>query len=375
MSKSSNGAVCIAILAVFGVVRCAAQAQNGKKGYPDRLPYAFSDFVWWSDDELRRLLKERIGDLGDEIGPGGPTQDRIRDTLTALLRSKGVTADVMSEEPSYSAFSGARDPDAPGPSIVFSILSPKVVVDKVVISQAPYGLTAALNDKFSPWEGKEYSSQGDWFARSQAREVLHRNGYLDAQVEVGHDAPRQVGDRYAVNLLVTVTAGQQYRIGSITADGGPLLEGRDLSPLFSERVGEVAGAGPFGRLAGEVRAYYAHFGYADVVIVGPPVLDHEHAMVSYHLTVTPGPLYHLRSLAIHGLDSERETKVRALLGMNVGGVFDEMAIDNLYHKIADDPALASYSFSFGPRKDANTGSVDLTLDFFKTGNEGDVTIK
>jgi outer membrane protein insertion porin family len=204
---------------------------------------------------------------------------------------------------------------------------------------------------------------------------LEPKGYLEGKATVSHDAPRRDGDHYLVNLVVSVDAGPQYRISSITSDGGPLMQGKDLSQHFTLEVGDVAGYGPFGHLAGELRSFYGHYGYADVEIHGPPVLDRDHALASYHLSVIPGPIYHLRSLAIHNLDSAQETKVRELLGMKPGDVFDETAINALYHKLPAEPSLASLGFTFGPAKEKTAAAVDLSLDFYKVSDKSSVTIK
>jgi outer membrane protein assembly factor BamA len=161
----------------------------------------------------------------------------------------------------------------------------------------------------------------------------------------------------------------------ISADGGPLLKGRDLSSHFAQKAGEISRAAPFGRLAGELRAFYWHYGYADVEIHDAPVLDHSHSTVSYHLEVVPGPIYHLRSLVIRNLNTEQESKARDLLGLKPGDLFDAMAINALYHKISTDPMLAAYGFTLGPAKDKATAQVDLTLDFYKVTDKSSVTVR
>jgi outer membrane protein assembly factor BamA len=352
-----------------------AQASQTAPNYPKHLPYSFSNLVWWSNDSLRALLKDRMPGLGDEIAPTPAAERRVRDELKALLKEKGIVAEVQSQEPSNFSLSAERAPGAPGPAILFSVLSPQVLVDKVVLTQVPNGLMDALSENLRRREGHEYSGDQDWLVRSNSEEELNSKGYLEAQVEVTHDAPRRDGDHYLVNLIVSVKPGPQYRISSITADGGPLLRGRDLSSLFTQKVGDVAGAGPFGRLAGELRALYWHNGYADVDIHGPPVLDRSSGLVSYHLDVTPGPVYHLRSLTVHNLDAQQERKARELLGIKPGDVFDQMAVNGLYHKISTDPALTAYGFTFGPIKDKTTANVDLTLDFYKSSDKSSVTIK
>ncbi|HZB89684.1 MAG TPA: hypothetical protein VE291_13580 [Terracidiphilus sp.] len=148
-----------------------------------------------------------------------------------------------------------------------------------------------------------------------------------------------------------------------------------MSSLFTAKVGDIAGASPFRKLGPAVAAYYHHLGYADVWIESEPSLDREHALAAYHLAVVTGPLYHLRSLTIEKLGPEQETAVRALLGMKVGDVFQDDAINLLYHKIAGEPSLKGYSFSFGPKRDKPAGAVDLTLRFFKQSDESHVTIR
>ena len=361
---------------VFGMLANGySQTAQTVPGYPTRLPYVFSNFVWWSNDEIRALLKSRIPGLGDEIAPNSAIERRVRDALTMMLKEKGLVAEVQSQEPSNFSLTTERAPDSPAPGIVFSILSPQILVDKVIVSGAPEAQTPALNENLRRREGHEYSGGQDWMVRSNVKEELEAGGYLESQVDITHDAPRQDGDHYLVNLLVSVKSGPQYRLASITADGGPLLKGRDLSSHFAQKAGDIAGAGPFGRLAGELRAFYWHYGYADVEIHSPPVLDRSHAEVSYHLEVIPGPLYHLRSLTIHNLNAEQESKARELLGMKPGDVFDELAINGLSHKVSSTPPLTAYGFTFGPVKDKANAEVDLTLDFYKVSDKSSVSLK
>jgi outer membrane protein insertion porin family len=355
-------------------VVCTAQTAKPAASYPTHLPYSFGNFVWWSNDELRLLLKARIPGLGDQIAPSIADEDRVRDALKALLKEKGITAEIQSQEPSSFSLSAERAPGFPEPAIVFTVASPQILVGKVVISGLTEGLSAALSENLRRMEGKEYNIGPAWIAR-KAAEVLEPKGYLESKVIVSHDVPQHVGEHYVVDLVVSVDPGPQYHISSITADGGPLLQGRDLSQHFTQKVGDVAGYGPFGQLAGELRSFYGHYGYADVETHGPPVLDHDHALASYHLSVIPGPIYHLRSLAIHNLDSAQEAKVRELLGMKPGDIFDETAISALYHKLPAEPLLAPLGFTFGPARDKTAAAVDLSLDFYKAGDKSSVTFK
>ncbi len=80
-------------VATLTVVVCAsARTTQLAQDYPAHLPYRFSNFVWWSNDELRDLLKTRIPGLGGEIAPSSATEREIRDALKLLLKARGIVA-------------------------------------------------------------------------------------------------------------------------------------------------------------------------------------------------------------------------------------------------------------------------------------------
>jgi hypothetical protein len=380
MGLRSRSACCAFCAVLAGLLLGAAtvgSAQTTKPApsYPAHLPYSFGNFVWWSDEELRALLKKRIPGLGDEIAPTTATEGRIRDALKAMLKEKGILAEIQSEEPSFSSFSGSRDPEAPGPSIEFSFLKPQIRVDKILLPTGPEDVLAALQTEAREDEGKLYSSFGDWYRRSRVKTILRQNGYLSAQVQVDRQPPRKDGDRYFVSLLISVDAGPKYHISSINADGGPLLAGKDLSRFYGMKVGDVPGRYPLSSLAGQIRDLYLRYGCADVEVENQPVLDRDHALVAYHLNVVPGPIYHLRSLTAQHLNAAQESRVRELLGMKPGDVYSDAPITGLYHKIADDPVANSLHFSYLFKKDKAASAVDLTLDFYRESNQNSVTIK
>jgi outer membrane protein assembly factor BamA len=244
-----------------------------------------------------------------------------------------------------------------------------------VILNLAEDLTPIVGEKLHYQEHREYSSRGDWMIRSNVGEVLVPRGYLEVATMISHDSPHREADHYLVNLIVSVDSGPQYRISELSADGGPLLAGKDLRPFFSQKVGDIAGGEPFSKLAGSLRALYWHYGYADLEVKAPPVFDRVHGSVAYHLSVIPGPIYHLRALTVHNLNPADEENVRGLLGMEPGDVFDDLAINALYQKLKSQPSLSTMSFTFSPTKDRGSAAVDLTLDFYKVSDKSSVTIR
>lgn len=360
--------------------------QSATQTYPAYLPYSFSNFAWWTDDELRLLLKKRIPGLRDEIATTSQAEARIRDALTALLREKGIGAQVMSEEPSLMQLDTTPpdllgvdldddSPPIPKPSIVFELVKPRVSVGSIKVQANTDDAQAAVEKFLRDEEGRGFTQGSLSFSQYQIEKSLKQLGYFSAQVILRHGPPCKQGDRYLVDETVLIDSGPKFRIASITADGGPLLAGKDLSIFFAAHAGDLAVPYPFGQLGPQLRAFYEQFGYADVHITSGPILDREHATVSYALHVNPGPVYHLRTLTIQKLDSDQEKRVREILGMRPGDLFREQAIIGLYHAIPNEPLLKGYTFSYSPKPDRAAAAVDLTLDFGKEGDSATVTIQ
>lgn len=374
-------ALCCCVFAIASTVHAQAEIQP----YPAHLPYTFSNFAWWSDAELRDLLKNRIPHLGDEIATTTEAEGRMRDALTALLKEKGISARVVSEEPSPSAmrqplpnFLGVDVDDSPPiskPSIVFTLVEPQLAVGVIKVQANAADALAAVENEIQGDEGRGFTESFSRFSTYEIEKSLKRLGYFSEKVDLRHGRPYKQGERYLVDETLLIDAGPNYRISTITADGGPLLSGKDLSSFFTVHPGDSAVPIPFGQLGPQIRAFYQQHGYADVHISSDPVLDRAHATVSYALRVDPGPIYHLRSLTIEKLDTEQEKRVREIFAMKPGDLYREQAITDLYHAISNEPLLHGYSFGYSPKPDRAAAVVDLTLDFAKEGGNATVTIR
>jgi hypothetical protein len=379
--------VCAAALLCSNAVILAGSAQEAKPqaGYPAHLPYGFANFVWWSDDELHTLLKKKIPSLGDEIETTNVSIGRVRDALTALLKEKGIVAQVQSEEPALDlskwkmvmppGFRRAQSQPPPTPKIMFSVLSPPVMIGKMLLMPEDEPSWQSFQSEAKKSEHRPFGRFGLEVVRERAQETLQQRGYLSAEVKLSQQPPRLESGRWYVDPVLTANVGPRYTVSVIHVDGGPLLQGRDFSQFLFAKVGDPAGPDPFGRLIPAIRSYYQHAGYEDVDLDSKSALDVANAQVTYQLSVTEGPQYHLRSLTIQRLTLEQESRVRTLLGMKAGDIYDGNAVTDLYQKLSTESSLSGLSFSFMPTEDVEAAAMDLKLSFFKTGDEGHVTVQ
>jgi hypothetical protein len=358
----------LVVLAVWVPVR----AQSAKQSYPSHFPYRFSNFPWWTDAELRSIIKSRIPGLGDEVAVR--SEGVVRDALTAILREKGIVAEVQSMDPSYSGlnpqepeeldFWSMQFPPTPKPSVEFSILTPSVLIRKVSFLPPNDLPVAAAQAEAKGEEGKPFTVSGEGFIQYRVQKVLRQNGYLMAVVNIDHGAPRRDNDKVFVDLNLRINVGPRFTVSSISADGGPLFKGKDLSPLFVVKPGDTAGRDPFLRIEPGLLGWYHRSGYLEFRTELKPVLDQEHAKVAYHLGVVPGPIYHLRQLTVRNLNPAQEAKVRELLGMKSGDPFNTNMADTLQQKCAKETIMNGSNVIFEVKREVESHAVDLVIESF-----------
>ena len=364
---------CAVFLVCVVLINAAAfaLAQPAGHNYPTHFPYRFSNFPWWTDTELRSILKKRIPGLSDDVTV--ESMGRIRDALRTLLKEKGITAEIQSEEPSNSGlnpqepeeldFWGMQFPAVPKPAVEFSILTPSVLIGKVLILPDSIPVPAAQSEA-QEQEGKPFTVSGEYFMQYRAQKLLRQNGYLTAEVKIDHGRPRLGTENILIDLTVSANPGPKFNVSSVSADGGPLFQGKDLSPLLVVKAGDTAGRDPFGRIDPGLREWYHRSGYLEVQLKHEPVLDREHALVAYHLSVHPGPVYHLRQLTVRNLSAAQEIRVRELVGMKPGDAFNTNAVDTLQQKCSKEPVFNGRNVVYEAKKDADSKAVDLTIESF-----------
>jgi outer membrane protein assembly factor BamA len=370
----------VAVLVLLGSVgsRCHAQISTPPNNSAKAYPYTFANFIWWSDEDLRSQLKLKVPGLGDTLVPFSPTEKKLHEALVSLLKSKGIEAEVQSTEPSpprtptNSIAMGMRAermtmPDAPQPAIVFAIQPPpEILVDSVTLVGEPPPLEYELSTITNSLQGKPYNTSGYWLTLHNLAEALHSSGYLSAtqSFAAGH-AKKDSPSKYRVPLTFTVVPGPQYRIASVTLDGGPLFQNRDLSGLVSFGPGAIAMPSITRRFNGTMANAYRQAGYAYVQVNDEPQLDVEKGLATYHLSVDPGPQYHVRKVSFSGLDPKLESQASDALGLKSGDPYNAMALMMLTSKLRNNPDFAGLNMGYQPTEDALDHVVDVVVTFSK----------
>ncbi|HEX4154319.1 MAG TPA: hypothetical protein VHY48_01780 [Acidobacteriaceae bacterium] len=380
LKKAALYVAFVALAAPLLLPACSPKA-SAEEPQPDptacssNVPYSFRNFAWWTGTQLRAELKSRIPDLGNSLACGSAQEAKVRSELTAMLLAKGVHATVVSTDPSQASTEVSSflsklpffvpDGDDQGPHISFSISSPQIVIGAVSVYEAPDSESDLLARIARQMEGKPFDDTTLQLQQRQLVEPMEHSGYLSASITLSPADPLLENGRYVVPLNASVDAGPVYHVGMVTADGGPLLRGRDLSPYFDLQPGEVATPFAFARLESSIMTVYFQSGYTAVHFQDSPILDRDRGVATYRLLVFPGPQYRLRTVTLRNLSPKQEAEVRNLLALVPGDVYDQVAIDELHQKVAESINLHGLDYSFVPQTDRQLNVIDLTLDFFK----------
>jgi hypothetical protein len=344
----------------------SANSNNAASDSQDHFVYSFSNFVWWSDEDLRSSLKRRIPTLEGTLPRNSPLETKIRTELIRMLREKGISAEVQIFEPSLDVLAQKRVPEAPPPAIVFSVAAPpEILIEKLNLENPPSDASGVFNETANHFQLKPYATTSFWLEKQEIASSLKQVGYLTASVDLKPGIPTKDGQRYLVPLTAMINAGAKYHVSTVKADGGPLFKGRDLSPYFALKPGDVATPSAFGRLAGLLRSAYWHAGYPDVEFQGEPELDATTATASYEFVVIPGPMYRLRSIKIENLNATQESQAKDLLGVKPGDIYDALAVATLNQKIMGSSTLNGWGVSNTSHEDKQAHAVDLILNFYK----------
>lgn len=352
-----NLAVCVSL----SILAPALYAQSSAPA-PKLYPYRFSNFIWWSDSDLRVALKHKLPSLPDTLIPFSPMEGDVRLALIELLKTKGIHADVQVFDPPEQVT--PPWPDAPQPTISFTIAAPpQILVGDVSVDGAPAEMLTSIQPIAQRLSGSPYG-QYPHMTELRLHTLFQSSAYLSATSTTLPGTPtRTAPDHYVVPCTINIDPGPAYHIGSISIDAGPLFAGADLSNYVLEQPGDLVVPHMLTRLVTTLKNTYLRAGYPDVEVADDPVLDKQKALASYNIHVDPGPIYHLRNLTILNLDPAREQVVRDILDLKPGDPYNKLVFGFLFAKLHNNPLFTGYTFGSHPQQDENDHLVDLTITF------------
>ena len=201
-------------------------------------------------------------------------------------------------------------------------------------------------------------------ATERVRAAYQNRGYFKVQVEgKAVRIPTDPLGRYDIVIRV-LDPGQQYRLGNLDVVKATAFPAQQLRDLFLIQRGEIFDRERIANGLEELRRLYGSQGYINFTSVPETQFDDDNAIANLTIDVNESRQFHLRSVAVLGLDAETKDRVFAELDMKPGDIYTPELWDRSLLKFHGALQNADPN-AVNKRLDENGGWVDVVLDFCK----------
>lgn len=324
------------------------------------VPVWFDDLPWFTDDELIATLKKSVPLFDGTAPEGGALLDEISDEIQMQLRARGVSGTVSHV---LSTFPGSDDH-------IQQFRTEDAVLD---IASVEFGDALAQGDRgvqsrLSDIVGEKYSRTAVvLFELEQVRPVYLSHGFL--RVKFGPPSARVVntGGKPRVAIVAPVEPGPAVSWHAPTWSGNSVLGTLELSTLVPLHEGDLADGMKIEGGWEAIREAYAKRGYLDADLAATPHYDDNAKTISYAVSISEGPQYHMGKLVLTGLSLEGEKRIRAAWRIPAGTVFDRSVYDE-FIATGIKGAFSGLPFHYDKigrflQENPKNATVDVLIDF------------
>jgi outer membrane protein assembly factor BamA len=255
------------------------------------LPVRFTNFVWWSPDDLMHQIETRVPLFHGKLSLTGSVTDQVEAALTDIAHEKGISITV-------SAGKDTNPFDRNQHAVALSIEHPAIVVGDLRMADVSPAFGPTTTDLKHGLAGQEFDlllTAGT--IQHDGADIYRNAGYLDAVVDPPIFAPpRPVANGYAIDASTEVHSGDIYHVGALTIAAAAPISENDLRHAAELKPGDPAS--PMGILiTGQKFArMYGSLGYLDADPHVATTIDKNTHTASYAISMTPGEIYHLASV-------------------------------------------------------------------------------
>jgi outer membrane protein insertion porin family len=288
------------------------------------VPANFTDFVWFTDEDLRRKVHEHIPLFSGELPTSGRLPDQVSDVLQAIL--------VQNAIPGHVEYVRTSSKDGKLESIDYNVAGVGIHIHHAEFPGANASELPLLQAAAGKLLDREYSRvYMTSFVEHTVLPIYREHGYLKAacatpQPRVVTAATSESSETKPgitlVDVIFPVTPGLQYKLSRWEWSGNKEISTSELQPLIHLKAGQTANIVELEKELRAVQELYGSRGYILASVKVAAEFDDVDATVAYQLNVTEDSLFRMGELEFRGIDNNLTARLRAAWKIRPGEVYD-----------------------------------------------------
>lgn len=328
------------------------------------LPCIFDNFVWFSDAELDKALRNRVSFYAGGVPESGTTAEDVRIALRDLIRASGVPGDV-------TAIPSVAGLGQPVSAFVYSVTGVAMPIQSVHFAGSAAISAGNLEAASSQMMGRDYSvSYVSEFAKAGLVPLYRRQGYLRARFEKPSGKPlheNSAGAVQEVTVNLSVEEGSEFYWKKAEWTGNRIFTAEELDRLLGMTSKEVANQEKIDAGLTAVKRAYETRGFIEAAVKPKEVLDDSARLTTYTVAVDEGAQFHLGMVRFEGLPEFASLELLKNWQLKTGDVYDASYPGTFVSKVAlgklKELGIERANVTVKSKPEKQKASVDLYIDF------------
>lgn len=331
-----------------------------------RIPAYFDNIPWFADSDLGDAIRKRLPFFDGTLPEGGGVVEQGADAVKELIAAHGLQVTLEHAVTS--------NPAGEGNVQQFRIEGAALRIEKLEFGDASLLTSKAVQQHLSEVVGKPYSRMTiDFFLTEAIRPVYQRKGLLHAklgppEVRLSGNPSQKLPEQ--IPVFVPIAPGEVYHWKEAHWTGNATVSEFTLSSLMKLKPGDVADGLEIEAGWDRAREELGHHGYLEAEVEPTPAFDEAAHTISFAVRVQEGKQYHFGKMVLTGLSPSAERKLVGTWPIAQGDVFDKTKYEEFLTKLQShreqvfgELPLHYDTVGHWLQTDANTGAVDVLLDF------------
>ena len=328
------------------------------------LPCVFDNFVWFSDAELDKALRNRVSFYAGGVPESGATSEEVRVALRDMVRAHGITGEVTV----IPSIAGLGQPVS---AFVYSVTGVAMPIRSIRFAGNAAITASSLEAASSQIIGRDYSvSFVSQFAGAGLVPLYRKQGYLRARFKKPDGAPLHSNDTAIVQPVVvalSVEEGSVFYWEKAEWTGNRIFTSEELNRLLGMKPKEVANQEKIDAGLTAIKRAYDTRGFIEAAVKPKEILDDTARLTIYDVAVDEGAQFHLGMVHFEGLPEVASKELIKSWQLKPGDVYDASYPGTFVSKVAigklKELGIEKTSATVSPKPEKQKASVDLNIVF------------